>query len=243
MIPEYIETRIRQPRPRGIPVVPGSTPVVAFGDVQKAEVATLGLNPSKLEFLDRHGNELTGADRRLETLSSLEEGDLSSASPDTIRRVFEGCNDYFQKRPYRKWFDRLEKILHPIEMSLYSGTACHLDLVQWAPGPRWGKLRPAFRKSLAETDLSFLRQQLSRERIRGLLLNGSGVVRAYTRGLASNLVEKAIPGMAGWKLFEGRTAEGMKVIGWNKNLQSSPGVSNEDIKSLGMAVAKSWFDG
>src|ERR1700675_1585 len=120
MIPEYIEARIRQRKPDGIPVVAGSTPVVAFGNVQKAEVATLGLNPSRLEFLDRDGNELTGEERRLETLSSLRESDLSSASPDAIRRVFEGCNDYFQRRPYRKWFDDLEKtILCPLEESYY----------------------------------------------------------------------------------------------------------------------------
>jgi len=226
-------------------IVPGSTPVVAFGDVRSAEVATLGLNPSKLEFLDQHGKELMGEDRRLETLASLGENGLLTASSDAVRRVFEGCNNYFQRRPYRKWFERLEKILNSIGNSYYSGNACHLDLVQWATDPTWGKLKlpTAFKKIVVETDLPFLRQQLSEKRIRGLLLNGSGVVNAYTKGLGGDLVEKAIPGMAGWKLFEGKTAEGMKVIGWNKNLQSSPGVSNENIKSLGKAIAKSWFDG
>jgi hypothetical protein len=248
MIPEYIETRIRQPRPHGIPVVPGSTPVVAFGDVQKAEVATLGLNPSKLEFLDRDGNELTGADRRLETLSSLEEGDLSSASPDTIRRVFEGCNAYFQKRPYRKWFDVLEKILRPLEVSYYRGTAyreaaCHLDLVQWATDPTWRNLGGALKKNLIEADLAFLQEQLSRIRIRLLLLNGSGAVNAYTRKFGCELTEKVILGMIGWKLFVGRTPQGARVIGWNKNLQSSFGVKSEDIEALAMEIVKARFDG
>jgi hypothetical protein len=174
-IPGYIETRIKQPKPDGLAVVPGSTPVVAFGDVQSATVAALGLNPSRREFLDGHGKELTGAKRRLETLLSPGEDDLAVASADAIRMVFEGCNNYFDRCPYRKWFDVLEKVLRPLGASYYERTACHLDLVQWATDPTWGKLQPANTQSLIEADLLFLCQQLSRESIRLLLLNGSAV--------------------------------------------------------------------
>jgi hypothetical protein len=243
MIPEYIETRIRQRKPDGIPVVPGSTPVVAFGDVQNANVATLGLNPSRLEFLDRHGNELTGTNLRLETLSSIGESDLSLASPNAIRRIFEGCNNYFQRRPYRTWFGYLEEILRPLRASYYSGTACHLDLVQWATNPTWSKLRAAQREKLVGADVSFLRQQLSLTGIRLLLLNGSGVVNAYTRSLGCELAQQDIPGNVGWKLFVGCNPQGVRVIGWNKNLQGSHGVTKEDRKLLGMAIEKAQFNG
>ena len=242
-MPEYIESRIRQSPSEGLPVVPGSTPVVAFGEVRKATVATLGWNPSKVEFLDRNGNELKGAERRLETLSSLGESDLSLASPDAIRRVFEGCNTYFQRCPYRKWFDRLEKILHSLGVSYYSGTACHLDLVQWATDPTWGKLQQTHKKTLSDADLPFLRQQLSQELIRLLLLNGSGIAKAYSEGLGCDLTETVISRKIGLKLFEGGTAQGTKVIGWNKNLQSSFGVSNEYIKAVGTAIEKARFNG
>jgi hypothetical protein len=240
---EYIDARIRQRKPDGLPVVPGSTPVISFGDIRTAEVATLGLNPSRLEFLDRNGSELAGAERRLETLSSLGERDLSSASPDAIRRVFEGCNNYFHRCPYRKWFDVLENILSLLEASYYTGASCHLDLVQWATNPTWGRLRNAVKKTLIEADLSFLRKQLSQGHIRVLLLNGSGVVNAYTRSFGCELAEKVIPGKVGWKLFIGCNAQGVRVIGWNKNLQGSQGVSNEDRKVLGLAIKKARFDG
>ena len=236
-IPEYIEARIRQSKPAGLPVVPGSTPVVAFGDVRNAHVATLGLNPSKLEFLDASGNELTGQKRRLETLSSLGADDLSSAPADTIQRVFEGCNDYFRHSPYRRWFDVLEKILRPLGASYYDRTACHLDLVQWATDPTWGKLQTVHRQSMIGADLLFLRQQLSNESIRLLLVNGRAVVSACQARLGYALTERAIPGRSRWKLFVGLTPEGVKVIGWNQNLQGSFGVSNEDINALGMAIA------
>jgi hypothetical protein len=242
-VPEYIETRIRQRAPEGLSVVPGSTPVVAFGDVRSAEVATLGLNPSRIEFLDRDGKELMGDKRRLETLLSLRESDLSSAPPDAIRKVFEGCNNYFKRRPYSQWFGYLERILCLLDVSYDSGTACHLDLVQWATNPTWGKMRASPRKKLAEADLSFLREQLSREHIRLLLLNGSGVVNAYTKSFGCKLVEMVIPGIIGWKLFVGWNAQGQRVIGWNKNLQGSRGVSNEDRLVLGMAIKKARFNG
>jgi hypothetical protein len=69
------------------------------GDVRRAAVATLGWNPSKREFLDGGGNELVGSERRLETLGSIGEENLATASPRAMARVFEGCNNYFQRRP------------------------------------------------------------------------------------------------------------------------------------------------
>ncbi len=237
-VPEYIETRIRQHPPDGLPVVPGSTPVVAFGNVRRAKVATLGWNPSKVEFLDRNANELTGGKRRLETLASLGKSDLSSASPDAVRSVFEGCNSYFQRCPNRRWFNRLEKILLSLGASYYNGMACHLDFVQWATDPTWSNLRSAQKKSLIDADLPFLRQQLSHEHIRLLLLNGSGIAEAYSKKLGCDLLERVIPGKIALKLFVGRSSHGVKVIGWNQNLQSSFGVSNEYVKAVAIAIEK-----
>ena len=48
--PGYVEDRIRRPAPERCFVVPASTPVVAFGNPGVARVATLGLNPSRIEF-------------------------------------------------------------------------------------------------------------------------------------------------------------------------------------------------
>src|SRR5690242_3216268 len=128
-IPDYIEARTRQHPPATALV--GSTPVIAFGDVCKSTVATLGWNPSKIEFLDRNGNYLVEDKRRLETLASLGENDLVAASNDSVRRVFQGCNNYFHRHPYH-WFNKLEKILKHVGVSYYDGSACHLDFVQWA---------------------------------------------------------------------------------------------------------------
>jgi hypothetical protein len=128
--------------------VPGSTPVLSFGNASHAAVATLGLNPSRQEFLDRNGRELGDTARRFETLASLGAPTLDSAPEAMVHRVVNACNGYFEGNPYRGWFDQLEAVLQSVRASYYDGTACHLDLVQWATDPVWSKLPSAVRNRL-----------------------------------------------------------------------------------------------
>jgi len=236
-VPDYISARINSPVPTGGRVVPGSTPVVAFGDVRKARIATLGWNPSKLEFLDSKGRLLDGDARRLETTISLKEKPpLESA--EIIRRVFDGCNRYFQSRPYRRWFDVLEKVLKQIGGSYYNGTACHLDLVQWATDPVWGGLEPITRETLLKSDIPFLRQQLTQENVRLLLLNGAGIMQAYEAHFGIHLERVPLPNGNRVRILRGRATAKLLVIGWNINLQSSFGVSNSEIAMIGTQVSQ-----
>jgi hypothetical protein len=203
--------------------------------VRKSAVATLGWNPSKLEFLDRDGDELVGDERRLETLASIGENDLVAASPNAVRRVFHACNNYFHRQPYR-WFNKLEKILKHIGASYHDDSACHLDLVQWATDPTWGNLSRSVQIRLIDTDLPFLDHQLSQEKFRLLLLNGRGVMKAYEERLGGKLTQSPLLRDGRLKLFTGRDARGLKVVGWNINLQSSFGVRNREIEAIGAAV-------
>ncbi len=93
-IPPYIEKRIREIPPPNLHIVSGSTPVVAFGNLHKARVATLGLNPSKKEFLDRRGVELTGSKRRLETINSLGIINIQDINYQQVEQVWETCKNY-----------------------------------------------------------------------------------------------------------------------------------------------------
>lgn len=236
--PDYVAARIRQSVPNGVRVVHGSTPVVSFGDVSRATVATLGLNPSRREFLGEDGAELTGSDRRLESLASIGESELTTASDEAVRRIFEGCNSYFGRQPYRRWFDKLERILKPLGASYYDRAdrgsacqACHLDLVQWATDPTWSKLPPAKREQLLEFDVPFLRRQLFEGNIKLLLMNGGGVVGKFQSRLGIDLVESQIPGTR-IRLLDGKDARGLRIIGWNINLQGNWGVKNLEIDMI-----------
>ena len=229
-VPPYVVERIRAELPQGVPVVRGSTPVVSFGDARAATVATLGLNPSRAEFLGPRGDELKGTQRRLATLSSLGVPDLATAPLEVVAQVFEECNCYFERAPYRDWFDKLEAVLNTVEASYYDGSACHLDLAQWATDPVWGKMPKEARKALLDRDGSFLIDQLENERIRLLLLNGTGVIRGFQR-VSNTRMQEITPPVPGnrhpTRMFMGQTRTGIRTIGWSTNLQSSWGVTAE----------------
>lgn len=231
LLPDYVEHRIRRPIPADSHVVAGSTPVVSFGNAGTAKVATLGLNPSRVEFLDRSGRELEVSCRRLATHRSLGTCNLFDAPQDVVAGVLEDCNRYFQRNPYRQWFDQLESVLIACGASYYDGSACHLDLVQWATDPTWGRLRPAkLRKRLLDADGPFSIEQLSNERINVLLVNGMGVVRQIRRLTGADFEEcEPIVGLGfqRTRLFAGAIFGRVRVVGWSTNLQSSFGVTSE----------------
>lgn len=229
MIPDYVERRLRRLPSESSAVVPGSTPVVAFGNPAGARAATLGLNPSRQEFLDTHGKELDNHRRRFETLVSLGVPSLASASDDVISAVLSACNEYFQRNPYRAWFDQLDEILRATGASYYDGSACHLDLVQWATDPTWNGLSSVVRRRLLGEDSRFFLEQLRREKIELLLLNGSGVIRGVQRSLGRSLSEKSVPITVRTVTARFVTGyiEGVKVVGWSTNIQSSFGVTKE----------------
>ena len=237
-IPDYIEQRIRRPIPNGSKIVPGSTPVVAFGNSRIATIATLGLNPSRKEFLDDCGQELSGGERRLATHKSLGLSDLPNASPKAIKQVLQDCDSYFQRNPYWDWFRQLESVLQQCGASYKDGSACHLDLVQWATDPTWNDLRPAkLKKRLIDADAGFLKAQLVNENITLLLVNGNGPAQQVRRKLGATLRDiDYIDGL--WRhrvrLCEGKVFGRVRVISWNPNLQSSRGVGNE----LKLEIAK-----
>lgn len=236
-IPEYVVERLRRDPPAGACIVPNSTPVLAFGNPTMARIATLGINPSRLEFLDNDGHEFDAPAHRLESLTSLARTSLADAPIEVLRTVVDGCNGYFGRNPYRRWFDQLDLILKACEASYYDGSACHLDLVQWTTDPTWSNLSDSIRSMLMRPDARFLLRQLDNEDIRVLLLNGRTVLREFTTASGIDLVEQSQKVMGRTRMFTGRGPHGMRIVGWSTNLQSSFGVSNEHRSRIAQSVA------
>jgi len=226
-LPDRVVAMVRRLPPATAPVVPGSTPVVAFGDPATAEVATLGINPSRVEFVE-DGSMLSGDRRRLSTLDSLGVASLTDLSDEQAATVVADCAGYFRRNPYRAWFDPLDAVVRAATgASYYEGTACHLDLVQWATDPVWSRITDgAVRQALLADGVPHLRAQLANEDVRLVLLNGRQVLtQAVDSGLVS-LVEfdRIEVGTVRHRLFAGESS-GVRWVGWSTNLQSSWGVS------------------
>lgn len=213
----YLADRVRQPYPAGAPVLPGSTPVVSFGDVRSAWVATLGINPSDSEFMER-GRWLEGPERRFESLGSLGLERPEDADPEQVAHIVEACYGYFRgPNPYWTWFRPLQKVLsEALGASYLDGSAAHLDLIQWATQPVWGKIADRrTREQLIGADREFLRRQLSHEGVRLVLMNSRRVMTEVAR-MGVPLEAVPLPSTRGGK-FEIRHGhlDGTDFVGWN----------------------------
>lgn len=239
MLPEYLTRMVRRQMPSGCGVVLGSTPVVSFGNPQISRVATLGINPSRKEFLDDNGNLLRGRDQRFETLSSVGADRCEALTDSQIISIIEGCNNYFKRRPYMTWFKPLERIIETgAAVSYRVGTACHLDLVQWATDPVWGKMPTGdAKKALMEEGIEHLRAQLTTENIETIIVvSGEVWKQLEIYGLCKfEDVEVMRAGKKGQIPCTLRIGEGCgsRFVGWTSNVQSQPGITRQDQDSLG----------
>jgi hypothetical protein len=227
-------------------VISWGSPVPSFGDISRATVATLGLNPSNREFVDQHGNELDGDSRRFPTLGSLGLHRWSEASRSDHAAIAESCRAYFFRNPYDGWFRQLDHVIGGTEASYYDDEcqACHLDLIPFATACKWTDLSRRERERLVEITGDTLARLLVDSPVRILVLNGRSVVEELQR-LAESPFERRE--MAGWALRRNGTAciagigykgvlsrlasvdfgREILVLGYNHNLQSSFGVTNE----------------
>lgn len=208
--------------------MPGSTPVVAFGDFLTATVATLGINPSRQEFTTAAGQLLTGDQRRLASLESLGVDVLDNAPTRVVEQVIAECINYFHVKPYRRWFDQLDRLLQTASStSYYNGSACHLDLVQWATDPVWGGItNPSTRQRLLDADRQFLRQQLESEHIEVVLINGAGVMAVVEAAYGGRFtqVATAAAGDQSSAIYEADLF-GKRFVAWRANFQAQRGMT------------------
>lgn len=235
--PDYLVERALQVPGPGLCVVAGSTPVVAFGDPVAASVATLGINPSGREFLDGAGGLLGGRERRLATLASFDVGCYEDLTPAHGESVVDECASYFERRPYGRWFDPLDRVLRgALGVSYHDRTACHLDLVQWATDPVWSGLGDGVRNALLRQDAAFLRRQLARPDLRLVVVNGGAVVdQTQALGLVRWRKVDTLSGPPVQVLVG--EANGTRFVGWTCNLQSTPGALRHESRLTELVAA------
>src|SRR5437867_2169031 len=111
---KLLRSRLR--RPASASSVRGSLPILFFGDLFRARVASVGFNPSDREYQDRAAAELQGRLRRLETLTSLGAAHREELTDKQCDRAIAAMTSYFdQGRPsYTTWFGHLANVFEGI---------------------------------------------------------------------------------------------------------------------------------
>lgn len=248
--------RLDKPEIAETGVISWGAPVPSFGNVATSVVATLGLNPSNREFVDESGRELDGPNRRFHTLQSLGLRSWEDTEARHLRMILDSCRNYFLCNPYDRWFKRLDDIVAGTGASFYddSSTACHLDLVPYATSSKWTELTIHQRSTLLLFARDVLGILLRDSPIRMLLLNGSSVVEHFEKVTNVRLEPRQ---MQHWTLprrtkpdvlgisYRGtvhslcgvKLSQGILVLGYNHNIQSSFGVTSEVVLAIQEWVA------
>jgi hypothetical protein len=223
--PRYVLERARQAPAPGSGVVPGSTPVVYLGDPARARVATLGINPPQRQFLDASGRLLTGGRRRLATLDSLGVRDHSELTPAHAAVIVDECTRYFDRHPYH-WFETLDDIVRTgLGASYFAGTACHLDLVQWATTTNWAGLPPAMQADLLAADVGFVRRRLDEGDLRVVVVTGRPALRwVQESGLVTWQRAATLDGTPPASVYTG-VRDALRFVGWSCNVQAHAGAA------------------
>lgn len=218
-------------------VIPGSTPVISFGDFTQSGVVTLSINPSSKEFLA--GSKLIEKGKKrlvdFDVLGLALNDDISEFDAEII---WKGCQDYFRSsgNPY-SWFDDLELILNYSNLSYKNGTVSHLDLVQSATFPAWSDLPLEHQKQLLDEDYDFFKYQMSHPGISAILINGRQVyeVAKKTPGfnlkIQDRLELKSGENKISTTIFHGMGPNDKSVFGWTGTLKSLQ-ISREQRDSL-----------
>ena len=235
MSPEMLDRLRRSPSAQS---VPGTPPVLMFGRIESATVATVGLNPSHREYLDQSGVQLSRERRRLETLETVgahSRGDLTDAQ---CRAILDSQSNYHARNQYA-WFRPLDRVLSALGGGFNDGTAVHLDLVQEATKPTWSSLARHEREALLAVEGTFLRWQLTSFEIDTVICS-SATVGLNVRSLVGGEIHDSgdINGVTWWTGCSDSSPAPMWLAGWNKTLARA-GLTIEQQGDLGRAIAKS----
>lgn len=222
----------REPSPS---TVPGTLPVLFFGDLFSAEVATVGLNPSDQEYTDRHGVLLTGSKQRFATLASLgatKRGELTDEQCDEAVRVMRAY--YHPDKPVYGWFAALGRVIGGLGASLQDGTAAHLDLVQEATHPTWSALPQHERSRLLAEDLPFLEWEIRAFPLRAVICTGKTASDHVRARLGVDVEETGEMARIRWWIGRAHV-DGRDVgfAGWNYPLARPTGLGADGEKELG----------
>jgi hypothetical protein len=237
-VADVLHERLR--RPPSSSSVPESLPVLFFGDVLTARVATIALNPSFQEYLDPTGRELDGIRRRFETLASLQATNRQSLSFAQCEHAIATMGGYFApgKPVYNRWFRSMTDVLTGLGLRYELGQAAHLDLVQEATKPIWSGVPPDERRALLAADEPFLRWQLETFPFELVVCNGRTASDAVLRMTAARIMVSGNKALITWFValadMPGRT---MAVAGWNRPLQHPTGLGKQGHLELGRLLA------
>ena len=221
-------------------------PISFFGKYNQANCWVLSINPSDREFVDQHGQVLTGDDQRFRRLSDFvgaaRREDLT-ADHVSAKLIYQ--ETVFDRVPYKPYFNRLGRFLirlhgsdlaqaplSPFGDGLISPSGrkflyTHLDIVKCATHVPWGRLSATEQSKMIRNCSGFLEDQVStNDGLEFVLINGRTAFNQYHAVLAERFgftpTRQVLDlGHTSCDLWIGDLNIGsqiVKVVGWSSNV-------------------------
>lgn len=238
-IPKFLSDRLRR---RGTPAsVPGSLPVLFFGDLFTATIATIGMNPSRREYLSASGQELEGKERRFETLGSLSSRARSLLDDGQVQKAVRRMRGYFDPdKPKYAWFNALTRVIEGMGFSFVRRSATHLDLVQEATDPvwsQWVERDPKTAVAVLHSDLAFLKAEIETFPLRAVVATSARVLQEISAMFATKVEATGTLARVKWTVGVATTRRGpIGIAGWNIPLARATGLNREGQTELGRVL-------
>jgi hypothetical protein len=214
LLKEFLLDKISEPLPRNVKIVEGSIPIVFFGNVEKAEIATLSLNPSNIEF--EHNGVRRCVDRK-----HLRVSDSQKLTREQAESVYQSLLLFFHVNPYKTWFNPMNKLFRGKGFEYYNDKIVHLDISPWATTNKWDSLSREERESIIDT--SIVKEVIEKSEIKKLFVNGKTAFDVFRETLSLNANDIRQSTFAyrtqngnnrSFVIYETEIFE-CKVIGWN----------------------------
>jgi len=222
--------------------VAGSLPILFFGDALSARLATIGINPSKFEYLHRNGQMLKGKNKRFASIESLDAVSREALSDFQADRAIDDMRSYFDdgKPVYGSYFRHLHNFLDGMGTSYGSRSVSHLDLVQEATDPIWSQIGSSERTALLDRDVPFLVWQLENlTHLEGVICAGKTVSDELRARISVDVKQndkmKRIRWWSGIAHLERRD---LPICGWNYPLDRPTGLGTVGEKELGRMLGR-----
>jgi hypothetical protein len=212
IIKDFLLDKISQPHPTTVKIVPHSVPIVFFGNIEKAEIATLSLNPSNKEFEGVKGNKRV-----------IDRADLGVKNSDTLTRidaekVYNSFLAFFKNNPYRGWFDPLNEIFKAKGYEYYNDQIVHLDISPWATSNKWNDLSNYEKNSII--DLTTILKVLGNGNIKKLFINGKKASEEFAKHIPLKMETVFLDDNKSITLYKGQYAN-CEILGWSTYWQNS----------------------
>ena len=210
-----------------------SLPALFFGDIYRARVATVGINPSKHQFRKPS----------LKKPSSFGVSQRESLSEDQCVQAIDVMLHYFAG-DVSGWFTPLKNVLYGFQATYEEDEVVHLNLVQEAAYGSWSDWQGTHRRdaeALLELDSSFLSWELETFGIQTILCTSEAVSRKVLELFRKDLPREQ--DLNGVKWWVDSVAIGDRLIylaGWDGTLRFvSAGTQHELGEMLAYALYSS----